>query len=181
MKLLIFLGNPGEKYEKTRHNLGFMAGDFLQEKLGAPEFKLNKKCKAKVSKADGFIFAKPQTFMNLSGEATANLLSFYKLKPENLIVIHDDIDLEFGAIREGKNRGSAGHNGVQSIIDSLGTKDFTRWRLGIGRPPSSAKATDGRPEKIPADVYVLQDFKKDELKKIEDILEELSKKLALKI
>lgn len=164
MKLVVGLGNPGKKYEKTRHNVGFMAIDFLQKKLGAPDFKLNKKCKSEISKTDGLILAKPQTFMNNSGEAVAKLLSFYKIEPEKLTIIHDDLDLELEVARESKNRGSAGHNGVQSIIDALGTKSFARLRIGVGRPP----------EKIPPEDFVLQKFEKEEFEKIKKILKELS-------
>ncbi|MBU1179584.1 aminoacyl-tRNA hydrolase [Patescibacteria group bacterium] len=167
MKLIIGLGNPGQKYEKTRHNVGFMSVDFLQKKIDAPEFKFNKKCKAEISKADGIILAKPQTFMNNSGEAVSKLLSFYKIEPEKIIVIHDDLDLELGKLRESKNRGSAGHNGAQSIIDGLGTKNFTRIRIGIGRPPI----------KIPPESYVLQKFEKEELAAIKNVFEKILEKI----
>jgi len=164
MKLIIGLGNPGKKYEKTRHNLGFMAVDFLREKLGAPDFKSNKKCAAEFSKSGEIILAKPQTFMNLSGEAVAKLLSFYKLDLDDLIVIHDDIDLELGKIKDGKNHGPAGHNGVKSIIELLGTKDFPRLRIGVGRPP----------EHIPPEDYVLQNFTSAELKLLPEIFNKIS-------
>jgi len=164
MKLIIGLGNPGKKYEKTRHNLGFMAVDFLRENIGAPNFKMNKKCNAGISKTDEIILAKPQTFMNNSGEAAAKLLSFFKLMPADLIVIHDDLDLEFGKIKLGAGHGAAGHKGAQSIIDYLGTKDFNRIRLGVGRPPLH----------IPPEDYVLQNFSSEELKKLPDILKKIS-------
>lgn len=164
MKLIIGLGNPGKKYEKTRHNLGFMAVDFLREKSGAPEFKLNKKCNAEITKTDEIIFAKPQTFMNNSGEAATKLLSFYKLSPADLSVIHDDLDLDFEKIKIGAGRGSAGHNGVKSIIDALGTKDFNRIRIGVGRPPAN----------IPPEDYVLQNFSADELQQLPEIFQKIS-------
>ena len=168
MKLIIGLGNPGKKYEETRHNVGFMAVDFLQKKMDMPEFKLNKKCKSEISKENGIILAKPQTFMNNSGEAALCLISFFKIDPEKIIIIHDDLDLGFGKIRKSENRGSAGHNGVQSIIDNLKTKSFMRLRVGIDRPP----------EKIPPDAFVLQKFKKEELEKIKKTFKELTKKIG---
>lgn len=164
MKLIVGLGNPGKKYEKTRHNLGFMAVDFLREAAGAPKFKLNKKCLAEVSKTDEIIFAKPQTFMNNSGEAVAKLLSFFKLTPANLIVIHDDLDLDFGKIKAGAGHGAAGHNGVQSIIGALSTKDFNRHRVGVGRPAPN----------IPSEDYVLQNFSPDESKQLPDLFKKIS-------
>lgn len=164
MKLIIGLGNPGKKYKNTRHNFGFTAVDFLREKFDAPNFKLNKKCNAEVSKTDEIIFAKPQTFMNNSGEAAAKLLSFFKLSPDGLVVIHDDLDLDFKKIKTGAGRGSAGHNGAQSIISRLGTNNFNRIRLGVGRPP----------EHIPPEDYVLQDFSPEESKQLPDILKKIS-------
>lgn len=164
MKIIIGLGNPGKKYERTRHNFGFMAVDFLREKIGAADFKLNKRCNAEIVKTDEIIFAKPQTFMNNSGEAATKLLSFFKLSPADLTIIHDDLDLEFGKTKTGMGRGSAGHNGVKSIIDRLGTNNFARIRLGIGRPP----------EHIPPEDYVLQNFSPEESKQLPDILKKIS-------
>ncbi|MFH1193910.1 MAG: aminoacyl-tRNA hydrolase [bacterium] len=164
MKLIIGLGNPGKKYEKTRHNLGFMAVDFLRAAAGAPDFKMNKKLAAEVSKSGEIIFAKPQTFMNLSGEAVAKLLSFFKLSPADLVVIHDDLDLDFGKIKTGAGHGAAGHNGVKSIIELLGTKDFNRVRLGVGRPPIH----------LPPEDYVLQNFSPAELPLLPDLFKKIS-------
>lgn len=173
-KLIIGLGNPGKKYEKTRHNAGFMAIDFLRKKFDAPKLKLNKKFNAEIvkteSKKEKIIMAKPLTFMNNSGEAVFSILSFYKIKPKDLIVVHDDMDLDLGDLRENTGRGSAGHNGVQSIINILGTKDFLRWRIGIGRPEKSANN-----KTIPPDAYVLQKFNKEEIK----IIKETFKKIAI--
>ena len=173
-KLIIGLGNPGKKYEHMRHNFGFMALDFLQKKMDAPKFKMNNKLNAEISKIDKIILAKPQTFMNSSGEAAQKILSFYKISPNEIIVIHDDLDLPFGAIKQSKDSGSAGHNGVQSIIDILGTKNFTRLRLGIGLS-SEALAKDDRPhKKIPVEDYVLQNFSSEELKQLPEILQKIS-------
>ncbi len=164
MKLIIGLGNPGKKYLHTRHNLGFMALDFLQKNSGAPDFKMNKKCNAEIIKTDEIIFAKPLTFMNNSGEAVAKLLSFFKLTPADLVVVHDDLDLDFGKIKIGAGHGAAGHNGVKSIIDLLGTKDFNRIRIGVGRPPAH----------VPPEDYVLQNFPPAESKQLPDLFKKIS-------
>jgi len=168
MKIIIGLGNPGKKYEKTRHNFGFMAADFLRAKFEAPAWKLNKKFNAEISKItvddEEIVLAKPQTFMNSSGVSVQKILSFYKATPADLIVMHDDMDIEFGKIKNGVGRGAAGHNGVQSAIDMLGGNAFARIRLGIGRPP----------ENIPAPDYVLQNFSPAELSQIPAILQKIS-------
>lgn len=135
MKLIIGLGNPGKEFAYTRHNVGFIVIDRL-----VSEFKItssaNKKFNAEIAElknSDGTIFfVKPQTFMNNSGEAVRTLLDFYKLSPTDIIVIHDEKDISLGEYKIQKDRSSAGHNGVQSIIDLLGTKNFTRVRIGIG-------------------------------------------------
>ncbi|MFZ5982185.1 MAG: aminoacyl-tRNA hydrolase [Patescibacteria group bacterium] len=133
MRLIIGLGNPGEKYALTRHNLGFMFLDHLRKIWNFPEFENNKKFQALVSKGQDFILAKPETFMNLSGESVRSLLDFYKLEPSDIIVIHDDLDIETGKYKMATNSSSAGHNGVEDIIEKLGTKEFKRVRIGIGQ------------------------------------------------
>ena len=136
MKLIVGLGNPTAKYAATRHNLGFMVVDELLKRLGLPLASSNDKFKASVTETslggEKTLLTKPDTYMNESGEAVIRLTRFYKLSPENLLVVHDDIDLPFGQIKFDFGRSSAGHNGVQSIIDHLGTKDFARLRLGVG-------------------------------------------------
>ncbi|PIR66663.1 MAG: aminoacyl-tRNA hydrolase [Parcubacteria group bacterium CG10_big_fil_rev_8_21_14_0_10_36_14] len=166
MKLIIGLGNPGKQYDKTHHNAGFLAVGFLREKLDASNFKLNKKLKAEIAETklgkEKIILAKPITFMNNSGEAVLAVAKFYKIKPENIIVFHDDMDIALGETREAFARGSAGHNGVQSIMDVLNTKDFNRVRIGIGRP-----------EKTPPESYVLQKFKPKEIEELNKSLEKI--------
>ncbi|NQU83108.1 MAG: aminoacyl-tRNA hydrolase [Parcubacteria group bacterium] len=160
MKLIVGLGNPGKKYEKTRHNVGFLVLDAMTS-----GFKFEKKFNAEVVETGAgknkIIFAKPQTFMNNSGETVLALKKYYKIKLEDIIVVHDELDLEFGKIRASIGSRSAGHNGAQSIIDFLDTKNFTRVRVGIGPCP----------EKIPAEKFVLQKFGKKEEKGLEDIIE----------
>jgi len=155
--LIVGLGNPGMKYAQTRHNVGFLAVDVLAEELGGSYWKEQggaQTCVVKVSRPGNdpleVVLAKPQTFMNLSGSAVKNLCEAYSVDPEqNLIVIADELDIPAGEVREKRGGGHAGHNGHRSIIDSLGTRDYSRIRVGVGRPP-------GRMD--PAD-YVLQMLK----------------------
>ena len=159
MKLIIGLGNPSKKYDETWHNVGFMTVDQIQ--TSKPEeflkCKNSKKHKAEIcegtSPEEKIILAKPQTFMNLSGQAVKSLKNFYKIKPHDLWVVHDDIDLPLGKIRISQNSSAAGHKGIQSIIDEIGTQEFVRFRLGI--QPTT-------PMKIPTEKYVLQKIKKED-------------------
>ena len=162
MKIIIGLGNPGNQYELTRHNAGFLAVDhFLKQHESITcQSKFNAQICEYHENGIKIFFVKPQSFMNLSGEVVKEILSFYKLDHANdVLVIHDDKDLSFGIVKEGFASGSAGHNGVQNIIDELGTKDFARLRIGVEtREPDSP---------IPTDVFVLQKFTDEELKKLE--------------
>lgn len=167
MKLIVGLGNPGKQYENTRHNAGFLAVDFFLRSRDAItcQSKFNAQiCEYQQSDADGKIekifFVKPQSFMNLSGEVVREILAFYKLDHANdLLVLHDDKDLPFGTVKEAFASGSAGQNGVQNIIDELGTKDFARVRIGVeSREPNSP---------LPTDVFVLQNFTAEELAQLE--------------
>ena len=130
MIIIIGLGNPGKKFENTRHNVGFMAIDKFAKKNNFPEFKLQKKSDALVSEKENIILVKPQTFMNDSGKSAKEII---KNKPaEDLIVIHDDIDLPVGKVKIVKERGAAGHKGVESIIQNIGNDGLVRFRIGIG-------------------------------------------------
>lgn len=138
MKLVVGLGNPGKTYAKTRHNVGFMALDFFRESrrdLHLDKWDLSKKFNAEIVGGnisnERFILAKPMTFMNDSGIAVALIANFYKMAPKDIIVVHDDKDIAIGTVKVQKNRGAAGHNGVISIMQHLGTEDFTRIRIGI--------------------------------------------------
>ena len=135
MKLIVGLGNPGEKYKDTRHNVGFLVADKLLHEIGpaAAVWESMPKVKAEVAKAGEVLLVKPQTFMNESGKSVAALVRFYRLMPEDVWVIHDDLDLPLGKIRIRTGGASAGHHGVDSIIRELKTDAFTRFRLGIGR------------------------------------------------
>ncbi|MBI4065380.1 aminoacyl-tRNA hydrolase [Candidatus Gottesmanbacteria bacterium] len=135
MKLIVGLGNPGEKFESTRHNIGFMVIDKLARELSTTHitWQEDKEKKALVAKVGGVILAKPTAYMNNSGLAVGLLIDFYKLTPDDLWVVHDDIDLPLGKIRIRQKGGSAGHNGVTSIIAAISSDAFVRFRLGIGR------------------------------------------------
>ena len=155
--VIVGLGNPGSKYKNTPHNIGFEIINEFAKQNSFGEFKLSKKFKALISEEDGVILIKPQTYMNASGKSVATLFNFYK--PKELIIIHDDIDLPLGKIRISKNRGSAGHKGVESIIKELNTKNFSRIRIGI------------KPEKLyHTEKYVLTKFKKQDKKIIKKLI-----------
>jgi len=158
--LIVGLGNPGKKYENTRHNAGFMAIDEFARKNNFPEFRFSKKFNAQISENiledKKIILVKPQTYMNESGKTVKRLIPNLKSQILNLIVIHDDIDLPLGEIKIVKNRGSAGHKGVESIINILGTEDFIRIRIGINNPKQSY-GSDHRTEDV-----VLKKFGKNE-------------------
>ena len=141
MKIIIGLGNPEKKHESTRHNLGRLIIKSFQEKVGFPDFKLKNKMKALISKKGKVILALPETFMNASGKSVKLLVKNYKLKTNNIIVVHDDFDLELGKLRISKNRSSGGHKGIQSIINEIKTKDFIRFRIGI-KPKRRPKNLD---------------------------------------
>jgi peptidyl-tRNA hydrolase, PTH1 family len=159
MYAIVGLGNPGAKYQLTRHNVGFMVIEALEQKLGAK--RSSKKefdgfvSKAKVDDHDVMLL-QPQTFMNLSGGSVQGLMTFYKIPLENLLVIHDEVDVPFGQVRFQKNRGHGGHNGIRDVHAKLGP-DYSRLRVGVGRPTI--------PQMEVAD-YVLQNFSEDELKKL---------------
>ncbi len=131
--LIVGLGNPGKTYEHTWHNLGFMVVDALAAKLGPAPFKLEKKFQAEIAQHDDLLMVKPQTFMNNSGESVAAIAHYYKLKPKNIFVIHDEFDLPLGQIKISQGRGPGTHNGVKSVAEKLGSEDITRFRLGIGQ------------------------------------------------
>lgn len=152
--LVVGLGNPGREYRDTRHNIGFMVIDQLCKELGVSMSRVQSKALVAVGMLEGqkIVMAKPQTYMNLSGQSVGGLVRFYKTPREQIIVAHDDLDLPLGTIRLRPGGGSAGQKGMQSIIQQLGTQNFARLRLGIGRPPGQMD---------PA-AYVLQPFSRAE-------------------
>jgi PTH1 family peptidyl-tRNA hydrolase len=160
--LIIGLGNPGRDYRENRHNIGFMLIDRLAIELNVRFTRQHSKALVATTNYNEcrIILAKPQTFMNLSGQSVQGLIRFYKLPLTNLLVAHDDLDLPLGTIRIRPDGGSAGQKGMESIIERLGTDEFPRLRLGIGRPPGRMEAPD----------YVLQDFPAGEMTVISETL-----------
>ena len=200
MKLIIGLGNPGEQYKNTRHNVGFDFIDKLKEVWNFPDFVRNKKFDAEISiksipprplgedarragegsldERNKIVLAKPQTFMNLSGEAVQKMLEFYKLAPSDIIVIHDDLDIELGKYKVATDSSSAGHNGVQNIIDKLGTQEFKRIRIGIGiKKDGQSRLSGGQACIIDPHNYVLQKFTEEEKEKVYGLFEDIKKEL----
>jgi PTH1 family peptidyl-tRNA hydrolase len=162
MKLIIGLGNPGEKYQNSRHNLGFMVVDELARKmlsLAKTKWVENKKFNSLIiNYQSSIILVKPQTMMNASGFAVAKMANFYKVKPKDIWVIHDDVDLPLGKIKIRLGGAAAGHHGVESIIQQLGTDKFVRFRLGIGHP--------GRGNDKLVERYVLRGFASHETSEV---------------
>ncbi|PND56554.1 aminoacyl-tRNA hydrolase [Mycobacterium sp. ENV421] len=163
--LVVGLGNPGPQYAKTRHNLGFMVADVLAGRIGA-QFKVHKRSGAEVVTGRlahrPVVLAKPRTYMNESGRQVGPLAKFYSVMPADIIVIHDELDIDFGRIRLKLGGGEGGHNGLRSLANALGTKNFHRVRIGVGRPP-------GR--KDPA-AYVLEPFTAAERTEVPAICEQ---------
>ncbi len=158
MKLIAGLGNVGEKYCFTRHNAGFMVLDKWAVLKGF-SFKEERKLKCFLARYDDIIFIKPTTFMNLSGEAVRAVMDYYKIDTKDVLIIFDDISLDLGKIRFRANGSDGGHNGIKSIIQHLGTKDFDRLKIGIGPQPN-----------IPSEAYVLQNFTKEQLEQLRNVL-----------
>jgi peptidyl-tRNA hydrolase, PTH1 family len=162
VKLIVGLGNPGEKYRLHRHNMGFLVLDYLSKHWNIPiTDKGFKSCFARGKIGDvPVILAKPQTYMNLSGSAVRVLMDYYRVPVEDLLVVHDDLDLSFSTIRLKAGGGHGGHKGLVSIIDHLRREDFLRVRLGIGRPR----------EKALVEAYVLQPFSDDEMEALPPLI-----------
>jgi len=169
MRLIVGLGNPGAKYKNTRHNIGFMTVDLLATEL----YKniSNSKFKAKYTKAsyngEELIILQPQTYMNLSGESVLAAANFFKIKTEDILVIHDELDIEFGKFKFKNGGGFAGHKGLKSMGALLGKNSFHRIRVGIGRPTGRESVSD----------YVLHNFSSEESVELEDIVKEVVKSI----
>ena len=180
MILIVGLGNPGRKFQKTRHNLGFRVVEAFfkknRDRHNFSNFKLKKKFNAEISERKfndkKIILAKPQTFMNLSGRAVKKITNNLQLTTNNLWVVHDDIDIPLGKIRISIGRGAAGHKGVESIIKELGTKNFVRFRIGI--QPKTGKPRN--PEK-----FVLQKFNKEEEGLIKEVIQKIIEAIEMTI
>jgi len=181
MKLIVGLGNPGKKYARTRHNIGFKILDVLRDTLAREyqisDWNLSKKFNAEgcgVTIADQkIILAKPMTYMNGSGQAVQLIAGFYKTVPQDIIVVHDDKDLILGEIRDQFDRGHAGHNGVRSITESIGTNAFGRLRVGVGDEKHNTKQDTA--------TFVLSNFGLWERKKANDVVKRCVTELLRKI
>lgn len=164
MILLVGLGNYPSKYDKTRHNFGFLAIDYLAKKYDFPDFKLEKKFFGRVStgliKGQKIVLLKPETFMNLSGRSVVSFKNFYRISDENLFVFSDDLDLDFGKTRFKEKGSSGGQKGIQNIIDCIGSNNFARIKFGI---------TNEIREQMPVENFVLSSFSKEEWKILPNI------------
>lgn len=164
MKLIVGLGNPGSKYEKTRHNVGFLVVEKYVSDNNLGDWLLKEKFKSLIIETgegnSKLLLAKPQTFMNISGEAVQAVKSFYKLENKDITVIHDDVDIPFGEVREKVGGGTAGHNGLESIVEQIGD-DFRRLRIGVKNPLLDLVDTSK---------FVLANFTPNEVKKLDEIL-----------
>jgi PTH1 family peptidyl-tRNA hydrolase len=169
MYLISGLGNPGDKYKHTRHNIGFLVIDEITKNLSTSNIN-NSNFQAIVQKNLSDLYVKPQTFMNVSGDSLVSIVEYYNIPNENVIVVHDDLDLPFGTVKYKIGGGHGGHNGLRSIDSHLG-KDYIRIRVGIGKPENKADVAN----------YVLSDFSKEEFSLLNDIIIHIIKSIdALK-
>lgn len=162
MKLVVGLGNPGKKYERTRHNVGFLVIDHIASQN---EIRVRtKRCNALVgewsSQGEKIVFAKPQTYMNRSGDSVKALMRWFHATPDDIVLVYDDLDLPFGRIRIRAKGSAGGHRGVASIVDGLAGAPICRVRVGIGRPPTGIDAAD----------YVLESFSAQEFSELDDVV-----------
>ena len=166
--LVVFLGNPGAKYNGTRHNAGFMAADAMAKELNVAINKLRFRALTATVTIGGekVLLMKPQTYMNLSGEAVGQAAKFYKISPERIIVVSDEVAMPIGKLRIRKSGSAGGHNGLKDIIRQLGTQDFPRIRMGVGAAP--------HPDYDMAD-WVLSTFKNKDAEDMQDLAERVSK------
>lgn len=161
-RLVVGLGNPGPEYANTRHNAGFWVVDLLAENLRVSYWKDEAGAKVGVARFgdDDLVLAKPQTYMNLSGKAVAKLAHAYEVDPVDIIIVHDDLDLPAESLRVKRGGGHGGHNGLRSLSEALGSGDYTRVRIGIGRPPGRQDAA----------AYVLEQMNKETAERLGDIV-----------
>ena len=169
MYLIAGLGNPGDKYKNTRHNIGFMVIDKITKSLTTTT--INKSnFKSELYKVSNNLLAKPQAFMNNSGESISAVAKYYDIENENIIIVHDDLDLPFGTVKYKRDGGHGGHNGLRSIDSHIG-KDYIRIRIGIGKPADKTQVAN----------FVLNNFSKEELKYLDSIISHVIKSIeALK-
>ena len=172
MYLIVGLGNPGKQYDMTRHNIGFHTIDYIADKYGAKLTKLKFKAvygEATISDEKVYL-VKPQTYMNLSGDSVGEMAQFYKIPPENIIVINDDISLDVGRIRVRPKGSAGGHNGIKSIISHLGS-EFMRVKMGVGEKPAHYDLAD----------YVLGHFQKEDRELVEEAMDRAVEAIAMMV
>lgn len=182
MKLIVGLGNPGDKYLNTRHNIGFRAVEKLLKDLAPVEqsnWQRDAKNKAEIAKIGEILLVKPQTFMNAAGFAVKKLMDYYHVEPAGIWVIHDDLDLPLGKIKIRKNGGTAGHHGLESIVEQLGTADFVRFRLGVGRPKGHDAWGKANIKRREVEKYVLSDFSETEEKETGRLIKRASEAIQV--
>lgn len=172
MKLIVGLGNPGEKYEKNRHNVGFMVVDQLATKVTSEKWEVKSKFNAEIIQTKNFILAKPQTFMNDSGVAVAAICNFYKIKNEDVYIIHDDLDIQLGNYKIQFSKGPKVHNGLKSVEEKLWTDQFFNVRIGVENREVRGNAG------VPGVVYSLQDFVGEEKEIIDGVVNNICKELG---
>lgn len=177
MKLIVGLGNPGEQYIGSRHNLGFYVLDEFARKINAGDWQMEDKFKSEIIKYEGLILLRPQTFMNNSGLAVSRVATFFKIDPEEILIIHDELDLPVGHLKIRLGGAAAGHHGVESVIEKLGTDKFARLRLGIG----NQKAISGEHKQISfnAEHFVLEPFTQSEQSQVKKLAKRGIKALEL--
>lgn len=175
MKLIVGLGNPGEKYASVRHNLGFKVVEEFVKQMHGGEWNMADKFKTEIIKSGEVIYAKPQTYMNNSGMAVKLLTAYYKILPEDVIVVYDELDLPLGKIKVRMGGAAAGHHGVESIISVLGTDQFIRVRLGIGNLKTQSSEHKGA--HVSAEKFVLEPFMHSEKSSVKHMLKQAIKAL----
>lgn len=173
MFLIVGLGNPGDKFKNTRHNLGFEVADELRRKLGLPDFESEKKFKSEISQNPGLILLKPLTFMNVSGMAVSAVAKYFKIEPEEIIVIHDELDLPLGHIKIRLGGSDAGHHGIESVIKMLGSEQFIRVRMGIGN--WHAVSGEHKHASFNAEKFVVEQFLPGEKSKVKAMIKRVVK------
>ena len=186
MKIIIGLGNPGEKYDNTRHNLGFETLDYLLKKyepLNESTWEESKKTKSQIKRLSikkiNALLAKPQTYMNNSGMAVSLLLKYHKVEPEDIVIVHDELDLPLGKIQIRFGGGTAGHNGLESVIKSLGTDKFLRIRMGVGKPIRIDGSKFDQKRHHSVEQYVLEPFQEQEHHEVRTMIKHVQKNLEL--
>lgn len=182
-KLIVGLGNPDQEYLETRHNVGWMVLDYIAKKNNCPAFEQSGKLNAEITKCksgkNNLVLAKTLTYVNKTGEATLKLKNFFKVKPENIIVIQDDLDIEFGNVKISFEKNSGGHRGIESIIKSIKTKKFYRLRMGLAVPAlqrarqKGERVRDGFVKK-----FVLSKFSPSESQKLKKVFKEAEQRLG---